>query len=120
MFSLTVPLMAGLMLGRWRVSHISEARCGTGRPGNGACGACCWVRFLWSLTLGIVGIWLYLSSQKRDVGAPSLVASLRMELRTLRVDWVCWELPHPGFARVGHPALPLHGDVLLREGIGRA
>jgi hypothetical protein len=26
----------------------------TGRPGNGAFGAFCWVRFLWSLTFGAV------------------------------------------------------------------
>jgi hypothetical protein len=90
--------------GRWRLRRVSTLECG--------------VRFRWSLTLGIVGDLAV--SHKREMWGAQFGAFLRMELGPLRVDWVCWELPHPGLARVGHPALRLHGDVLLREGIRRA
>ena len=50
------------------VSLLSDGSC---HPGKCAGGAGCWVRFLWSLTLGVVGDLSYPTSQKGDVGHSS-------------------------------------------------
>ena len=86
---------------RSRESRLQESTSprGTCRPGGSACGACLWVRSLWSLTPAAVG----------DRIESGYLVSLRMT--TYRPDWSGrapkFELPDP--CRSCGAALPLPG-----------